>query len=108
VIAVTADLFGKECNVFGVVLLFQINEDCVLGTQVVLPIAEVCAQIKKSGYAASQNVRMYGEEFEVLSDPFPNEIGIAVRVRSLCTSQIRHSQLPAALIHRVSEHPRLS
>ena len=78
----------------------------MLVSQVALPIAEVCAQIKKSGYAASQSVRMYGEEFEVLSDPFPNEIGIAVRVRSRRTSQVRHLQLPAMLIRRVSRSPR--
>ena len=37
--------------------------------------AEVCAHIKRSGYAQSQIVRIYGEEFEILSDPFPNERG---------------------------------
>lgn len=68
-----------------------------------LPIAEVCAQIKKSGYAESQKVRIYGEEFEILSDPFPNEIGIAVRVRSRRTLQVRHLQLPATLVQRVGK-----
>jgi hypothetical protein len=71
-------------------------------------MAEVCAQIKRSGYAASQNIRIYGEEFEVLSDPFPNEIGIAIRVRSRRTSQIRHLQLPETLIHRVNKSPQIA
>lgn len=78
----------------------------MIASQGPLPIAEVCAQIKKSGYAASEKVRIYGEEFEILSDPFPNEIGIAIRVRSRRTSQVRHLQLPATLIHRVSQSPR--
>jgi len=82
------------------------REDQVIASQVSLPLAEVCAQIKKSGYAASQSVRIYGEEFEVLSDPFPNEIGIAIRVRSRRTSQVRHLQLPATLIHRVRSGSR--
>lgn len=77
----------------------------MISSQPTLPVAEVCAQIKKSGYAVSQRVRIYGEEFEVLSDPFPNEIGIAIRVRSRRTSQVRHLQLPATLIHRVSNRP---
>jgi|SRR5215469_8120101 len=63
-----------------------------------LPIAEVCAQLKKSGYAESQKLRIYGEEFEILSDPFPNEIGIAIRVRSRRTLQIRHLPLPITLV----------
>ena len=66
-------------------------------------MAEVCEQIKKSGYAESQVVRIYGEEFEILSDPFPNEAGVAVHVRSRRTSQVRALQLPAALVHRASD-----
>jgi len=62
----------------------------------------VCAQIKQCGYAQSQTVRIYGEDFEILSDPFPNEVGIAIRVRSRRTSQVRALQLPATLIHRAA------
>ncbi|HVN19407.1 MAG TPA: hypothetical protein VMU05_11555 [Dongiaceae bacterium] len=69
------------------------------------PIAEVCAQIKKSGYAACQRIRIYGEEFELLSDPFPNELGVAVEARSQRTSQVRHLQLPATLLRRVGPAP---
>ena len=64
------------------------------------PMAKVCEQIKKSGYAASQLVRIYGEEFEILSDPFPSEDGVAVQARSRRTSQVRALQLPATLVHR--------
>lgn len=63
-----------------------------------LSIAEICDQIKKRGYAESRVVRIYGEEFEILSDPFPNDTGVAVRVRSRRTSQERALQLPATLI----------
>ncbi len=64
-------------------------------------MVEVCAHIKQSGYTVSQKLRLYGEEFEILSDPFPNEIGIAVTVRSRRTSQIRQLQLPATILYRV-------
>lgn len=67
-----------------------------------IPIAEVCAQIKQFGYTVSQRIRIYGEEFEVLSDPFPSDGGIAIRVSSKRTSQTRVLQLPATVIHRVS------
>jgi len=67
-----------------------------------IAIAEICAQVKKSGYAQSQMVRIYGEEFEILSDPFPNDIGVAIQVRSRSTFQVRALQLPATLIHRTT------
>ena len=69
-------------------------------------MGEVCEQIKKSGYAESQVVRIYGEEFEILSDPFPNEAGVAVRARSRRTSQVRALQLPATLVPRANDKPR--
>lgn len=67
--------------------------------------ADVCAHIKRSGYAQSQIVRIYGEEFEILSDPFPKDAGVAVQVRSRRTSQVRSLQLPAMLVRRANERP---
>jgi hypothetical protein len=43
-------------------------------------IAEICASVKRLGYGVSQSIRLYGEEFEVISDPFPESGGIAVNV----------------------------
>jgi hypothetical protein len=79
------------------------NEDPVITSQSSLPTSEVCARIRQFGYAASQKIRIYGEEFEVLSDPFPSDGGIAIQVRSKRTSQARVLQLPATVIHRVSQ-----
>lgn len=69
-------------------------------------IEEICAHIKRSGYAQSQVVRIYGEEFEILSDPFPKDTGVAVQVRSRRTSQVRALQLPAMLLHRANGQAR--
>ena len=46
-----------------------------------LPTPEVCDQIRKFGYSVSQNIRIYGEEFEVLSDPFASEGGIVPAIQ---------------------------
>lgn len=46
---------------------------------------------------------MYGEEFEVLSDPFPSSDGFAIHVRSKRTSQARILQLPATITGRARE-----
>ncbi len=82
------------------------SEDEVTTCQGSLPSSEVCARIRQFGYAASQNIRIYGEEFDVLSDPFPSDGGIAIQVRSKRTLQARVLQLPATIIHGVKENIR--
>jgi len=64
-------------------------------------IAEICAGVKRLGYAASQNIRLYGEEFEVLSDPFPEAGGIAISVKTKRNSGIRVVQLPATVLQSI-------
>jgi hypothetical protein len=64
-------------------------------------VSEICAQVKHLGYATSGQIRLYGEEFEVLSDPFPEDDGIAVRVKTKKNSSIRVLQLPATVLQSV-------
>ncbi|MGA8274247.1 MAG: hypothetical protein WB919_21995 [Candidatus Sulfotelmatobacter sp.] len=54
--------------------------------------------MKHLGYGVSGRVRLYGEEFEVVSDPFPENDGIAVRVKTKTNSMIRVLQLPATVV----------
>jgi hypothetical protein len=65
------------------------------------PLAEVCARVRHLGYSASSRVRLYGEEFEVVSDPFPEADGIAVHVTTKKDSKVRVLQLPATVLQRV-------
>jgi hypothetical protein len=61
-------------------------------------IAEVCASVKRLGYGARQRVRLYGEEFEVISDPFPDAEGIAVHAKTGKDTKIKVLRLPATLL----------
>jgi hypothetical protein len=54
--------------------------------------------VKKFGYAMAEKIRLYGEEFDVLSDPFLTTEGIAIHVRSRRTSELRVLTLPATLL----------
>jgi hypothetical protein len=63
--------------------------------------AEVCAGVKRLGYGAKQTVRLYGEEFEVISDPFPEAGGIAVTVRTKKNDSIRIVQLPSTVLQSI-------
>ena len=64
-------------------------------------IAEVCASVKRLGYSARQRIRLYGEEFEVISDPFPEADGIAVHVKTEKDTGIRVVRLPATVLQCV-------
>jgi hypothetical protein len=69
-------------------------------------VIDICAHVKHLGYAVSGRIRLYGEEFEVLSDPFPEDDGIAVRVKTKSNSTVRVLQLPATVIQRVKGRSR--
>jgi hypothetical protein len=64
-------------------------------------VLEICARIKHLGYGAAARVRLYGEEFEVLSDPFPEAGGIAVQVKTKKDSNMRVLRLPSTVLQSV-------
>lgn len=64
-------------------------------------IDDVCASVKRLGYAARQHVRLYGEEFELISDPFPEADGIAVNAKSKKGPHVRVVRLPATVLQSV-------
>jgi hypothetical protein len=64
-------------------------------TQTVL---ETCARVKHLGYTTSGRVRLYGEEFEVVSEPFAEANGIAVRVTSRKNPNVRILRLPSTVL----------
>jgi hypothetical protein len=64
-------------------------------------VSEICASVKRLGYGANQKIRLYGEEFEVISDPFPEAGGIAVNVKAAKGHGIRAVQIPATVLQSV-------
>jgi hypothetical protein len=66
-----------------------------------LSIVEICDRVKHLGYTVSRKVRLYGEEFEVVSDPFPEADGIAVQAKSRSNPKVRTVQLPATVLQSV-------
>jgi len=62
---------------------------------------EICARVKGLGYGARQRIRLYGEEFEIVSDPFPDGDGIAISVTAGKGKDTRTLRLPATVIQSV-------
>ena len=63
-------------------------------------VSEICANVKHLGYSTSKHIRLYGEDFEVVSDPFPEANGIAVRATTAKDSSIRVLRIPATVLQR--------
>jgi len=61
-------------------------------------VADVCAHVKRLGYRANQKIRLYGEEFDIVSDPFPEAGGIAISVKSGKGEEVRALRLPVTVL----------
>jgi hypothetical protein len=60
--------------------------------------ANDCARIKDLGYSTSRHIHMYGEEFEIVSDPFPDGDGVAVEAITSKDPARRRLRLPVAIL----------
>jgi hypothetical protein len=63
-------------------------------------VSKICAHVKHLGYAPFARIRLYGEEFQVVSDPFPEANGIAVHVTTKNDSSIRVLRIPATVLQQ--------
>ena len=61
-------------------------------------VSKICAQVKHLGYAAARRIRLYGEEFEVVSDPFPDANGVAVHVTTKKDPRVRLLRIPMTVL----------
>jgi hypothetical protein len=57
------------------------------------------------GFARSNRVRLYGQEVQLISDPFPQEGGIAVEVVGGNNSSSRTMKLPLSVL-QIAVHKR--
>jgi len=60
--------------------------------------SESCAKIKDLGFTVSKHIKMYGELFEIVSDPFREGDGVAVHAISGTDPEIRTLRLPTTIL----------
>jgi hypothetical protein len=60
--------------------------------------SDSCAKIRDLGFKASMHIIMYGERFEIVSDPFDEGDCIAVRATSGNDPAVRTLRLPIAIL----------
>ena len=64
-------------------------------------IDEIVASVKRLGYSAREHIRLYGEELELVSDPFPDADGIAINVKDKKGTHVRVVRLPHTVLQSV-------
>jgi hypothetical protein len=57
-----------------------------------------CIRIKDLGYGSSHLMRMYGQQFEIVSDPVPDGNGVSVQVTSAANPTKRTLRLPISIL----------
>lgn len=68
---------------------------------------ETCRKLVSLGYARSNRVRLYGQELQLVSDPFVHrDGGIAVEVVGKTESVSRTVKLPLPVLHVASKKPQ--
>jgi hypothetical protein len=58
----------------------------------------VCERVKQLGYYTSKTFKLYGEEYEGLSDPFMDGNNVALHVRTKQRAEIRTLRLPSTIL----------
>lgn len=61
-------------------------------------VTDDCVRIKDLGYQSSHHINMYGERFEIVSDPFPDGNGVAVQVTTVKEPTKRTLRLPTSIL----------
>ena len=64
---------------------------------------EVGERLKVLGYAHPNRIRMYGEEFDLTSNPIPEENGFAVEAISRKSGLARRQRIPLSIVQMITK-----
>lgn len=63
---------------------------------------EICIRAKELGYIRSKTIKLYGEEYEIVSDPFMKGESVALEVRKRESEGTQTLLLPSTILKRAS------
>jgi len=63
---------------------------------------EVCERLKALGYAHRKSIRMYGEEFDLASNPVPDGNGFAIEAISRKSGTTRMVRIPLSVLQMIT------
>ena len=59
----------------------------------------ICERLKEFGYASNRHIRLYGEEFYLVSDPIPDDDGFAIEAIARRSGKSRYIGIPLSLVY---------
>lgn len=63
----------------------------------------ICEKLQELGYAREKHIRLYGEEFHLVSNPIPDGDGFAVEGITRKSGNLRRMRIPLSLVHTLSK-----
>ena len=69
----------------------------------ILKEAELCERLKALGYARGARIRMYGEEFDVTSNPFQDDDGFAIEAILRRSGSATKLRIPLPIIKMITK-----
>jgi hypothetical protein len=63
----------------------------------------ICAKLRELGYATERHIRLYGEEFRLVSDPIPDGDGFAVEGIARRSGKPRYIRIPLSIVHTLRQ-----
>ncbi|HSZ61810.1 MAG TPA: hypothetical protein VK828_08425 [Terriglobales bacterium] len=61
----------------------------------------ICERLQQLGYEREKNIRLYGEEFHLVSNPVPDGDGFAIEGISRRSVGVRRVRIPLSLVQTV-------
>jgi hypothetical protein len=58
----------------------------------------ICEKLRKLGYARQRHIRLYGEEFDLISNPIPDGDGFAVDGIASKSGDQRRIRVPLSIV----------
>ena len=63
----------------------------------------ICARLQELGYAREKHIRLYGEDFDLISNPIPEGDGFVVEGMTRSSVNVRRVRIPLSLVHTVKK-----
>jgi hypothetical protein len=63
---------------------------------------ELCERLKTLGYAHHNRIRIYGEEFDLTSNPMADDNGFAIEAVSRKSGQTRRLRIPLSVLQMIT------
>jgi len=64
---------------------------------------EVTERLKALGYAHANRIRMYGEEFDLISNPIPDDNGFVIEAISRKSGLARRLRIPLSILQMITK-----